>query len=166
MESGSHHVKAWLAWAIAAVSPLWARAKHAGIRTGGVVLGAVRSVRPRHVFIGTAVFALLLVAVIGYSVATLPLNGGLQVEPTPSALVIEADNGTTFATRGVFKGTKLGAADVPEHLKQAIIAIEDRRFYDHIGIDPKGIVRAAWRNSCRPNRTCVARSRRLSCRSG
>ncbi len=146
MLSGAHRAQGWLAWPSAVVSPLRVRARGAAVWSGGVVLDAVRRVRTRHVFIGAAIFALLLVAVVGYSVATLPLNGGLQVEPTPSALVIEADNGTTFATRGVFKGTKLGAADVPEHLKQAIIAIEDRRFYDHIGIDPKGIVRAAWRN--------------------
>ncbi len=33
-------------------------------------------------------------------------------------------------------------ADVPLYLKQAIIAIEDARFYDHGGVDPAGIVRA------------------------
>jgi membrane peptidoglycan carboxypeptidase len=100
----------------------------------------------RHALIVGGVLALLVLAVVAYSIATLPLNGGLQSDPTPSALVIEADGGTVFATRGMFKGTKLDAADVPEHLKQAIVAIEDRRFYDHIGIDPKGIIRAAWRN--------------------
>ena len=84
--------------------------------------------------------------IIGYSIATLPLDGGLQVDPTLSALVIEADNGETFATRGVFKGTKLTAADLPDHLTQAILAIEDRRFYQHSGVDPRGILRAAWRN--------------------
>jgi 1A family penicillin-binding protein len=84
--------------------------------------------------------------IIGYSIATLPVEGGLQVDPTPSALVIEADNGETFATRGVFKGSKLTAADVPPHLTQAILAIEDRRFYQHSGVDPRGILRAAWRN--------------------
>ena len=62
--------------------------------------------------------AILLVMIIGYSIATLPLDGGLQVDPTLSALVIEADNGETFATRGVFKGTKLTAADLPDHLTQ------------------------------------------------
>ena len=63
--------------------------------------------------------------------ATLPLDGGLQVDPTPSALVVEADGGETFATRGVFKGAKVTAADLPPHLAQAIVAIEDRRFYSH-----------------------------------
>jgi Transglycosylase len=34
----------------------------------------------------------------------------------------------------VFKGDKLTAADLPAHLAQAIIAIEDRRFYQHFGV--------------------------------
>lgn len=110
------------------------------------MVASLRRVRLRHILLALGALALLLVFVVAYSIATIPLNGGLQVDPTPSALVIEAEDGTTFATRGVFKGTKLGAADVPDHLKQAVIAIEDRRFYTHIGIDPKGILRAAWRN--------------------
>jgi penicillin-binding protein 1A len=115
-------------------------------RAGSAVLRALGRARLRHALIVGGALAILLGAVVAHSVATLPLNGGLQVDPAPSALVIEAEGGTVFATRGMFKGTRLGAADVPEHLKQAIVAIEDRRFYDHIGIDPKGIIRAALRN--------------------
>jgi penicillin-binding protein 1A len=104
-------------------------------------------VRPRHV---AAAFALALVLVSGfvlYCVATLPLTGGLQVEATQSALTFEGAQGETFATRGVFKGDRLTAADLPAHLAQAIVAIEDRRFYQHNGVDFRGILRAGWRNS-------------------
>ena len=31
-----------------------------------------------------------------------------------------------------------------EHLPRAVIAVEDRRFYDHFGVDPEGVARAAW----------------------
>jgi 1A family penicillin-binding protein len=106
----------------------------------------LRRIRLRHVLIVTGSVGILLFLIVAYSIATLPLEGGLKVDPTPSALVIEADNGETFATRGVFKGTKLTATDVPPHLTQAILAIEDRRFYQHSGVDPRGILRAAWRN--------------------
>jgi 1A family penicillin-binding protein len=37
-------------------------------------------------------------------------------------------------------------AELPEHLKQAVIAVEDRRFERHPGVDPIGIVRAMWAN--------------------
>lgn len=37
-------------------------------------------------------------------------------------------------------------AELPPYVTQAVIAIEDRRFYDHIGIDPIGLARAALAN--------------------
>ncbi len=89
----------------------------------------------------------LFVGFVLYSIATLPVTGGLQVEATQSALTFEGAQGDVFATRGVFKGDKLTAADLPPHLAQAIVAIEDRRFYQHNGIDFRGILRAGWRNS-------------------
>jgi len=38
----------------------------------------------------------------------------------------------------------IGANKIPQDLKDATVAIEDRRFYDHGGIDPSAIVRAGW----------------------
>jgi 1A family penicillin-binding protein len=81
-----------------------------------------------------------------YCIATLPIGGGLSVEATPSALLVEANDGQVFATRGVFKGERLLPADLPANLSRAVVAIEDRRFYEHGGIDPRAIMRAAWRN--------------------
>jgi penicillin-binding protein 1A len=130
----------------AALGPLRAPIIRSAKRTGAGVRRILSRIRMRHALIATGSFAVLLVLVVGYSIATLPLDGGLQVDPTPSALVVEADNGETFATRGVFKGTKVTAADVPAHLAQAVVSIEDRRFYSHLGVDPWGILRAAWRN--------------------
>ena len=94
-----------------------------------------------------AVGVALLVGYVLYSIATLPIAGGLQVEAAQSALTFEDAHGEAFAARGVFKGDKLTAADLPAHLAQAIIAIEDRRFYQHEGVDFRGIIRAGWRNS-------------------
>lgn len=136
----------WLARLCASLPPLRRWVAEGAILTGGVLLRALKRIRPRHVAIATAVLITPIVVLITYSVATLPLNGGLVVAPTPSALVIEAQDGRNFATRGVFKGTKLSSADLPEHLKAAVVAIENRRFYEHAGVDPRGIVRAAWRN--------------------
>jgi penicillin-binding protein 1A len=81
-----------------------------------------------------------------YCILTLPADGGLAIEPTPSALVVEARTGQVFATRGVFKGEKLSAEDVPSLLGRAIVAIEDRHFYEHGGFYLPSLMRAAYRN--------------------
>ena len=36
--------------------------------------------------------------------------------------------------------------EIPEHLQEAFIAVEDERFYDHIGVSPKDILRAVYNN--------------------
>jgi penicillin-binding protein 1A len=90
--------------------------------------------------------SVLVAGYLGFCLATLPLGGGLVVEATPSALVVEADNGQVFATRGVFKGEKVSSSDLPPDLAHAVIAIEDRRFYHHHGVDIRAVIRAALHN--------------------
>jgi penicillin-binding protein 1A len=89
---------------------------------------------------------LLPLGYVAYCMATLPVNGGLVIEPTPSALIVEAADGQVFATRGVFKGDKLSAQDIPVNLSRAIIAIEDRHFYEHGGFYLPSLLRATVRN--------------------
>jgi penicillin-binding protein 1A len=93
-----------------------------------------------------AVLVALPVGYLVYCMATLPFGGGLVIEPTPSALVVEAEGGQVFATRGVFKGDKLTAQDIPPNVSRAIIAIEDRHFYEHPGFYLPSMMRAAFRN--------------------
>jgi len=107
----------------------------------------VAKFRAKYLAASIAVGLCVLIGFVLYSIATLPIGGGLQVEATQSALTFEGAQGDVFATRGVFKGDKLTAADLPAHLAQAIVAIEDRRFYQHNGVDIRGILRAIWRNS-------------------
>lgn len=92
------------------------------------------------------VAAILLGGFVIWVLATLPPLGGIVTENERRAITVEADDGRVFATRGVFRGRKLAEADMPPHLEQAIIAIEDRRFYSHWGVDPRGLARAIWRN--------------------
>ena len=51
-----------------------------------------------------------------------------------------------LATRGEMAGANVALKDLPPYLPKAFIAIEDRRFYSHYGIDPIGIARAAVAN--------------------
>src|SRR5699024_5670254 len=43
--------------------------------------------------------------------------------------------------------------DIPEHVQQAFVAIEDRRFYEHGGIDGKSVARAIYRDIVSRNKS-------------
>ena len=58
------------------------------------------------------------------------------------AIIVKAANGEVVARYGEIVGAKVTVNDIPEHLKQAVLAIEDRRFYYHFGLDPLGLTRA------------------------
>lgn len=111
-------------------------------------LRAMSSGRPA-LAVAAAVVLLPMAALGLYVLAALvslpPLGSGAAA-PAQRAVTVEADNGKVFATRGSFRGQRLTQADLPPHLAQAIVAIEDRRFYQHWGIDLRGLARAAWRN--------------------
>ena len=94
---------------------------------------------------GTGVLIVLLVVAIGWLALTAPLSKSLQ-PPTPPSITLTADDGTPIARRGAIIGAPVDAAKLPEHVTQAFVAIEDRRFYSHWGIDPRGIARAFWHN--------------------
>src|SRR5499425_1347490 len=107
------------------------------------------ALRPRPTYVVAALLASIIIVPAGYvayCMATLPVGGGLVIEPTPSALIVEAADGQVFATRGVFKGDKLTAQDIPANLSRAIVAIEDRHFYEHGGFYLPSMLRAAIRN--------------------
>ncbi len=63
----------------------------------------------------------------------------------PSVTLLAAD-GALLASYGEVYGARLSVADLPPHLPHAVLAVEDRRFYEHPGIDLKGMVRAALAN--------------------
>ena len=67
--------------------------------------------------------------------------------PTRRASITLMDSGDReIATYGDLYGTPLRYADVPPHLVQAIVATEDRRFFDHPGFDPVAMLRAVITN--------------------
>ncbi|KQU53047.1 penicillin-binding protein [Sphingomonas sp. Leaf339] len=94
---------------------------------------------------GFAAGIVLLVIAIAWLAITAPLSRSLK-PPTPPSITLTADNGTPIARRGAIIGTPVDAATLPPHVREAFMAIEDRRFYSHWGIDPRGIARAAWAN--------------------
>jgi len=70
------------------------------------------------------------------------LPASLQAPPLSQRSVIRASDGTTLATFYYENRQSVSLSDVAPTMRQAIVAIEDARFYEHHGIDPKGILRA------------------------
>lgn len=63
----------------------------------------------------------------------------------PTLTVLAAD-GSVLTRQGADFGDPVLIADLPSFVPQAFLAIEDRRFYDHKGLDPIGLARALWVN--------------------
>jgi len=74
-----------------------------------------------------------------------PLERPVSAVDRP-ALLLEAANGDPLGRVGPFKVPEAVHKEFPSHLVSAVLSIEDRRFYHHIGIDPIGMVRALRRN--------------------
>ncbi|WP_380877301.1 penicillin-binding protein 1A [Sphingomonas sp. DBB INV C78] len=90
--------------------------------------------------------ALLFVALVAWLAVTAPLSRSLKPIAPPSITLLSSD-GKPIARKGAIIDKPVVIADLPKHVPQAFMAIEDRRFYSHWGIDPRGIARAAWRNT-------------------
>jgi penicillin-binding protein 1B len=59
-------------------------------------------------------------------------------------LTLEAPLVTALITSGREKRRDVPLQLIPQHMVHAVLAIEDRRFYDHVGVDPIGIASAVW----------------------
>jgi len=66
-------------------------------------------------------------------------------EPTLTSQVVSAD-GEIIRTFGTFKSEKVSIEDMPDDLKKAIVAIEDKNFYHHKGFDVTALVRSTLSN--------------------
>jgi penicillin-binding protein 1A len=82
------------------------------------------------------------IGVIIWIGAHLPPIQSLEIPKRPPSVLIVGANGATLATRGDMGGAAIALHDLPDYVPKAFIAIEDRRFYWHHGVDPLGIARA------------------------
>ncbi|MBM1310209.1 PBP1A family penicillin-binding protein [Sulfitobacter mediterraneus] len=90
----------------------------------------------------TAVVVLVLSLAVGYFYTTLPPLEALLDGRARGSVTMQDRYGDVFAWRGDQFGGVVTADSVSRHLKNAVIATEDKRFYRHFGISPRGIASA------------------------
>ncbi|MCX8101555.1 MAG: PBP1A family penicillin-binding protein [Geminicoccaceae bacterium] len=76
----------------------------------------------------------------------LPDTDTLFADSEQRTVTLLAADGGPLAERGAEGARFVGLPEIAPHLVQAVLAIEDHRFYGHFGIDPLGLARAAWAN--------------------
>lgn len=104
----------------------------------------------RRLISGTAVAGVwglvALIAVLAYFSYTLPdVEQAAESGRRPGIFLNDVDGNPVLA-KGDLYGDPVNAAELPDYVPRAVIAIEDRRFYDHSGIDLIGLARALWVN--------------------
>ena len=90
--------------------------------------------------------AIFLAGLFAYYASQLPPIDQLAVPKRPPNIAILSDDGSLIANRGDTGGPAVRLIDLPPYLPKAFVAIEDRRFYEHHGVDPMGMSRALLRD--------------------
>ena len=83
---------------------------------------------------------------IVYGISQLPSAQSWTIPERPANIRVLTKDGQLISNRGQMGGEAVSIETLPPYVAQAFIAIEDRRFYQHFGIDPMGIAAAAWDN--------------------
>jgi penicillin-binding protein 1A len=102
----------------------------------------------RRTFVwGSALAALLLLALgtsVYFAARSMPGYSTLMNSQVGQTIVVRARDGSEIVALGPSYGQWLYSDEIPQVMKDAMIAVEDRRYYAHFGVDPLGIARALW----------------------
>src|SRR5690606_25392806 len=96
-------------------------------------------------FVAAVVLGALALRTVYFVVsAKLPDVQGLRHLALQEPMYVYSRDGKLMARFGETRRYPIHIEDVPERLKQAFLATEDARFYEHHGVDYKGVARAVW----------------------
>ncbi len=114
------------------------------------------SIWTRRLIAGGVIVALLGVIALGtavyFAARSMPGYASLMSSQNGQTIVVRARDGTEIVSLGPSYGEWLRDDEIPQVMKDAMVSVEDRRFYSHFGVDPLGLVRAvyvAWRDDDR-----------------
>jgi penicillin-binding protein 1A len=95
--------------------------------------------------LGLAVLGLIAAGTLYYMVSSrLPDVATLRHVELQEPMYVYARDGQLMAIYGETRRYPVRISEVPERVKQAFVAVEDNRFYQHHGVDYKGVARAVW----------------------
>jgi penicillin-binding protein 1A len=88
----------------------------------------------------------LIAIIVAVSVAYsgLPSYSELKSSPNGQMIRVHAADGTVLVSLGPSFGQWLDYSQLPQTMKTAMVAVEDRRFRQHPGVDPLGVVRSFY----------------------
>ncbi len=102
----------------------------------------------RRLFVWGGSLALLgvlaLAVAVGLKVRSMPSFEQIKAQQNEQMIVVRARDGTQLVSLGPSYGKWVGHREIPQVMKDAILSVEDRRYYNHPGIDPIGLARSFW----------------------
>ena len=88
--------------------------------------------------------AIALVVAVYTARSSLPSYGELKSSPNGQMIRVHAADGTVIVSLGPSYGEWLDYGEIPGVMREAMVAVEDRRFRSHFGVDPVGVARAVY----------------------
>jgi penicillin-binding protein 1A len=73
---------------------------------------------------------------VGFAASSIPSYAALQATQPGQTIVVRARDGRELVELGPSFGEWLDYAQIPENMKNAMVAVEDKRFHSHFGVDP------------------------------
>lgn len=90
--------------------------------------------------------AIVVAGTMSYFIKGMPGLDEVTIPKRAPAITIMSSTGEIMGRRGTIHAGRIGVEELPKHMIEAVLAIEDRRFYEHIGVDVIGLARAFWEN--------------------
>ncbi|WP_420407657.1 transglycosylase domain-containing protein [Hoeflea sp.] len=120
--------------------------RKAKARTGRSRIGTALRAMVYWSFVLAIWGGIAIAGVVAYYGARMPSAATWSIPDRPPNVKIVSARGEIMANRGATGGEALLLGDMSPYIPEAVIAIEDRRFYSHFGVDPIGLARAMFAN--------------------
>ncbi|MBO6290858.1 MAG: PBP1A family penicillin-binding protein [Selenomonas sp.] len=103
-----------------------------------------------RIFLGFIIVILVMITGIGCGFLTASMNTkpdlASDIQPPASSQIYDINGNEIANVHAAENRRPVKISQVPRNLQNAFVAVEDNRFYEHMGVDPRGIMRALWSN--------------------